>query len=236
MLAMYLLAVWSPNSRGHDYTFWELAMCFSSFALIAVICLIHAKISIRDWHWLGVMAAIAGCVIAMHEIVTDNNEGKNIFILATTIAIVIAHANLVLQAKLKSGQKWLAIGTISSMVLASGLVDILLIYDINNNDIFTRLTGAVTIVAACASLAVAVLARINRGVDAEPGAFEMVNINLTCPRCQKKQSLPLGDSRCKGCDLRIHVRVEEPRCAECGYLLYKLTSDSCPECGTAIKA
>ncbi len=122
------------------------------------------------------------------------------------------------------------------MLLEAILLDIILIYNLENNDIFARLIGAISIATACATSAVGVLARINRGVDAEPGAFEMVNVSMSCPRCQKKQTLPLGDSRCGGCDLRIHIRVEEPRCTECGYLLYKLTSESCPECGTAIHA
>jgi rRNA maturation protein Nop10 len=31
------------------------------------------------------------------------------------------------------------------------------------------------------------------------------------------------------------VEVEEPRCA-CGYLLYQLAGDTCPECGRAVAA
>jgi hypothetical protein len=59
-------------------------------------------------------------------------------------------------------------------------------------------------------------------------------ITLFCPRCRKKQSLELGGASCTSCGLRIEVRAEEPRCAKCDYLLYKLTSDVCPECGAPI--
>jgi rRNA maturation protein Nop10 len=62
----------------------------------------------------------------------------------------------------------------------------------------------------------------------------MADVTLLCPRCGKKQQVPVGQSECSGCRLRIRVQIEEPRCAQCGYLLYGLTSDRCPECGTAI--
>ena len=89
--------------------------------------------------------------------------------------------------------------------------------------------------AACGTLALLVLARINRKVDVEPGSADLGEIPLVCPRCRKKQSLPVGNSICASCDLRISIREEEPRCAKCDYLLRGLMSDRCPECGTPIR-
>ena len=42
-----------------------------------------------------------------------------------------------------------------------------------------------------------------------------------------------GPARCAECGLHITISVEEPRCT-CGYLLYHLESDQCPECGRTI--
>jgi predicted amidophosphoribosyltransferase len=30
------------------------------------------------------------------------------------------------------------------------------------------------------------------------------------------------------------IKVDEPHCETCGYLLYRLKSDRCPECGTPV--
>lgn len=60
-----------------------------------------------------------------------------------------------------------------------------------------------------------------------------LRINITCPRCQSEQEIPVGVQRCGNCNLRIELHVEEPRCT-CGYLLYQLKGDRCPECGRRI--
>ncbi len=78
------------------------------------------------------------------------------------------------------------------------------------------------------------LAVLNRQIDYEPGSMEMLSLFLACPRCGKKQNVAIGEASCVACDLRISTRIEEPRCLSCGYLLYQLTSDRCPECGTTI--
>ena len=37
------------------------------------------------------------------------------------------------------------------------------------------------------------------------------------------------------CGLKFHIRLEEPRCPKCDYLLFMLQSDRCPECGTPVR-
>jgi len=41
---------------------------------------------------------------------------------------------------------------------------------------------------------------------------------------------------CIECGLRFSIKMDEPRCETCGYLLYRPKSDRCPECGTPIGA
>ena len=59
-------------------------------------------------------------------------------------------------------------------------------------------------------------------------------LNLTCPRCGERQDMAAGRSRCRKCRLVICVEIEEERCRACGYVLYRLTSERCPECGAAV--
>lgn len=58
-------------------------------------------------------------------------------------------------------------------------------------------------------------------------------LNLTCPECQTQQSFPTGLVRCSKCKFTMIIELEEPRC-ECGYQLYNLQSNYCPECGIEI--
>ncbi len=66
------------------------------------------------------------------------------------------------------------------------------------------------------------------------GGLEIYTFHRWSQEQRRKQTIELGGSACKACGLRIEVRAEEPRCRQCGYLLYRLTSDTCPECGTPI--
>ncbi len=105
-----------------------------------------------------------------------------------------------------------------------------------DEEVLGRLAAAGAIVAGCATLAVMVLVRMNRKVDFETLSVELAEITVVCPRCSKKQAIPVGGAICSGCELRISITIEEPRCPKCDYLLYGLPSDRCPECGTLIAA
>jgi len=80
-----------------------------------------------------------------------------------------------------------------------------------NADLLDRLTTAAGIAAGCGSMALLVLARMSHGVDLEKPASEFDQMNVACPRCQKRQQIALGASSCAGCGLLIAIRVEEPR-------------------------
>jgi hypothetical protein len=59
-------------------------------------------------------------------------------------------------------------------------------------------------------------------------------LSVVCPRCARMQQLRCPGGACQGCGLMIRVDVEEPRCA-CGYLLFGIDSDACPECGRNVR-
>ncbi len=60
-----------------------------------------------------------------------------------------------------------------------------------------------------------------------------IRVALTCPECGAELSVPAGPARCRDCGLTMNIEFEEPRCA-CGYLLYRLVGETCPECGRAV--
>ena len=60
-----------------------------------------------------------------------------------------------------------------------------------------------------------------------------VTLEFSCPRCRAEQQLPTGLVRCDACGFALLIEIQEPRCT-CGYQLYRLQSDQCPECGREV--
>ena len=104
---------------------------------------------------------------------------------------------------------------------------------------FFRLHAAGAIFAFCGLVVGAVVQRLLGRGEPERGRTIpwRLSMQATCPRCGLAQPLTVGGggegSRCGRCRLRILVEIDEPRCA-CGYVLYKLSGDACPECGRPV--
>ncbi|MEE8155698.1 MAG: hypothetical protein V3T53_12160 [Phycisphaerales bacterium] len=98
--------------------------------------------------------------------------------------------------------------------------------------IVTAIWGSLTVLGA---LIVPMLARSlakPRPQTAESIATKVV-LEFSCPRCRAEQQLPTGLVRCKECRFALLIEIQEPRCA-CGYLLYQLRGETCPECGREV--
>ncbi|MGD2111388.1 MAG: hypothetical protein PVI86_18575, partial [Phycisphaerae bacterium] len=232
-----LLAIWSWSEDWGE-TGGALAACGTP----AVLCLIGVGVgSPRPWRWMGILGAVVACALWLVNVWvgTGSDLGTVVFALLISTAAATAHANVCVLCSVPASQAWVRVGANLAAVVTAGLICLIVVDEVYartgiSQDFLWRCTAATGIVAACGTLALAILMRLNRRVDYEPLSDELTEMTLVCPRCRKKQSVMLGDSVCVGCKLRISVRVEEPRCPQCGYLLFGLTSDRCPECGTAI--
>jgi hypothetical protein len=241
-LTAYPLIAAGSNRYETQESWWQTGGSFSIYGGLCVLCLIGlASPDPRKWRWLGILTAIfAGAMWLLDAwLGLGSDPGFVTFATLTSIASVVAFTNLCLYCPLKPGQGWVRVGAIlAAIVTAAALdasfVDIRLLRAGYADAFLFRIASAGGILGGCSSLALVVLARINRGVDYEPLAAEVLAVDLVCPRCQKKQAIRLGDSVCAGCALRISIRIEEPRCPKCGYLLFQLTSSRCPECGTPL--
>lgn len=243
IFAVWMIATWVPRGIFEDH-WWETSGALAVFGGLAVLSLVNLGTGDRrHWRWAGIVASIvAGTMWLIHIWIGAGSVlGFVIFVILISVAAVVGHANVSLLCLLQPAQRWVRSGTIAAAVLTAGLIDLLAVDELSiginiDQGLVGRFAAAGGIVAGCGTLALCVLARINRKVDLEPVSLELNEITVVCPRCRKKQAIRIGDSACAACELRISIRIEEPRCPQCDYLLYGLTSDRCPECGTAIGA
>jgi hypothetical protein len=235
VFVLFAVPAWITAS-WMDYGNWcSTAACLGLFGVAATGSLAGAGLDRRHWRYLGVVAALAAFVIGTIGIWRDLHQGPLAFAIIASLAAVVAHANLVLLCPLKPSQRWLAWATIVCAVLTAAGVCMATSIDSEMDDLLARITGAAGILAGCGSLALLVLAGLNRKVKPKAVLSKIQEFTLICPGCNKKQKLPVGDARCPTCLLEIHVSFSEPHCPKCDYLLYMLSSDRCPECGTIVR-
>lgn len=156
-------------------------------------------------------------------------------------ALVVGHRMVVSPLMTRTPS---ALGTVlrRTALVSAPVAAALIVYPIFNDtldgtgELLLRVFGIALVVAACSTLALGVVALLMRPPgDDEPGVLgERVLVSLTCPRCRSPIETRSGrETRCDACRLSVTVKVEEPRCT-CGYNLYQLESDTCPECGRAV--
>jgi hypothetical protein len=243
--ALFMVGTWLEDRPLGSEEWAGTASAVGLFGLLVVVCLIgiDPRTNPAGARWmvmvrgLGVAAALLAMAMIIYAIWEHIHSDNPLFTVLTSIACAVAHANLCLLAPLQGGQVWVRRVTIASALLTAGSIDTISLYDLwrAGDHVFARLASASGFVASCGSLALLVMARINRRVSDEPPVLaEIRAVTIICPGCDRKQTLPIGRTACPTCRLEFELRVHEPRCPNCEYLLYRLTSDRCPECGTEL--
>lgn len=239
--AICLAAVWSNNYRLEDdlYSTGGALLVGGGLVMLALIGPVRA---LRVW-WRLAGIASAAIVLAMWlwSVWIGRGEplGEVIFAMFLTAGCLVGHASLALLTPLTPRQRWLLVGTIASAIATGVAIDVLVVNEVlllrRQNEFIVQLAAAGGILASCGSLALCVLARMNRRMKTASDAPDLGELAATCPRCQRKQTLHAGRNACAACGLIIEVRLEEPRCAGCGYVLYGAEVRRCPECGADAK-
>lgn len=245
--AAWLVAVWLPYSqqRGQIRDNWgETGAALSVLGVFAVLCLVGSgRADPRRWRYVGVVAGSVACCMWLLDIWigAGSDLGHVIFCGLLCLATVVAHANVSVRAAIAPEHAWVRTCTLVAAAFTALMIEAVVIDErqypvLGYSELTGRLAAAGGIVTACGTLAIAVFARFDRRVDYESATADLSRISVVCPRCSKKQMIGVGDSVCASCKLRISIRLEEPRCPKCDYLLFGLTTNRCPECGTLFAA
>lgn len=226
---------------------------FSAFSLVALCCaIVIEKRRLMPLMWIGIAAGAVAmltwiCLVWFHpamrgEWVERVARGGGV---VSIIACWCAYCGLMalprLSHPLSRGVKWGTIGIWAFLaliwILALCFEDWLeaLVNYIMDEDLAARLMGVLLILGACGTVVTPILWRVQalRTAASRESVPIELRMQIVCPRCKTRQELMTGRSKCTKCGLRIRITVEEPRCA-CGYLLYRLEGDTCPECGRKV--
>ena len=150
-----------------------------------------------------------------------------------TWSVGLALLSLLALARLRQSWVWTRYGTQTVAVVLGASVSAMVLFDWDDFD-YVRYLGVLTILTGCGTVCVPILHRLSAIPKHDRLLTTGLVLTITCPRCAESQQVAAGRSTCGKCRLKFRIEIEEATCATCGYPLYMLTSDRCPECGTPI--
>jgi DNA-directed RNA polymerase subunit RPC12/RpoP len=254
-------AIWTGYPMGSRFA--GTAGSIAGIGVVIALCCVGTWRPYRNWRTIGIVSGALATVASIIGVWADLNEGAEVLILLISIAGVVAHAALLALASLAGPFRWLVRGAIACAIGTALLVNALSVVTagfhaspIGIADVLAKVTAAMAIVTACASLAIGAISILTRRSKADylPAPASVRDIFVRCPHCGHDQTLPAsramdGDASprtpgpslqsvlsaapsCERCGLLIAVVVATPRCAGCSYELLNIPAGApCPECG-----
>lgn len=218
---------------------------FGAFSLVCLACAqsIEKRV-LRPLMWAGIAASAGAFAIWMMmvwSIINPSGHLQDTIIKGgstlTFFAVFAAHVAVLMTIAAESARVRI---TRAAAVACSALFTLILTGGMwaEEFDGLWQVLSVLGIVGACCTLVAPIMAKVEsmkRRESAEPMLRGKVEIDLSCPRCGERQMVRAGESRCRACKLKFTIEVEEPLCA-CGYQLFGLTGEKCPECGRVIPA
>ncbi len=238
-----LLGIWAFVFGNFGHTEVKIILTTLTAALFSLTSL-GAAVVLERGRWrlamistfvLSGLSLIVYLIVIWYEniwrVVDDDTLAKVMAWLATW-AIALPHMALLSLSSFRGFYLWIrraAIGMV--FLLALSITICALVEGEPDEDFWVREIGVFGILTALGTITVPILMKV-AGIEKEASVESTsLDIKITCPRCLTEQVVTSGHSRCSACKLRFEIKIEEPRCPQCDYLLHKLASPVCPECG-----
>jgi hypothetical protein len=244
--AMGIIAILYPD-LGHMEEVLGTSLLVGAFSLTSLACaFVLDRGRLRLMMWVGIAAS---CLSLAHWVVMiwfdpwswSGGDWDDFIAKSGTFFTVLAGwaAHFGLLSLLRIDRRsWRLVRTVTLVVSSALAVSIVgVVWTEEFEEWAGKLIAVLSILTSCGTVVTPILALIEkvRRKD-EPAAMERrITVKLVCPRCGIEQTLRSGRDKCTGCGLSIGIDIEEPRC-HCGYLLYRLEGDVCPECGRRVDA
>ena len=239
-----LLGIWAFAFGDFGDTEWKIIFTTLTAALFSLTSL-GAAIVYERGRWRPIMVVtylLSGLGLVVYLLMIWVEPGWNwewyefvtkSMVIIAVWSIAMPHAGLIHLAPLRGGYIWARRTTIIVIAMLAVLITLGIITE-PDGELFARAFGVLGILVALGTIAVPILIKVV-GIEKEAGVESTpLDIKITCPRCLLEQTVSSGFSRCAGCKLRFEIKIEEPRCPQCDYLLHKLIAPVCPECGYAL--
>lgn len=152
--------------------------------------------------------------------------------ISITWSIALPTLLLLSLTRFTNGLAYLRLVTLAVIALLAAQITVGIIVE-PRDDLAWRFIAANAILASLGILSLPILYRLYGAQNPTDPVSARPELQIICPRCFQSQTIQAGDSVCSQCKLKFHLEIEEPRCRQCGYLLYQLTEPRCPECGTS---
>ncbi|MHC5028154.1 MAG: hypothetical protein ACYTGR_15485 [Planctomycetota bacterium] len=229
-----LVAIWGPRPTDDEWAMTGVVLgCFGSLGVACLTSLGTGRV-IRPW--IGAASAVVAAGLFLAEIWANLPwDDEQALAVATSIPAFLAFDAICAHFRLPGRQRWLRIATVAAAATTAIGWDVVALGDYWHDTFIGRLTAAAAIVSGCGFLAQLVLQPFNRRGEVSRRLAEHLRMPIACPRCDFEQEIGVGKTACAACGLRIELRVEEPSCPNCDYLLYECRSARCPECGHLIR-
>jgi hypothetical protein len=194
----------------------------------------------------GLLVCLPSCLLTLSTIwfwewiydylIDDDDVIFRIIVMAIVWPSYYAHMSLLfLPGSLRGRIIWVRRTAITASSLLAGTLTIWIWFYLDDGeDLIFRVFGILAIVGAAASVLLPILLRLAKVKKIDEIVSTPIEVEFTCPKCETTQSQVAGKRFCENCGLKIVLEIEEPRCEGCGYHLYMLEAENCPECGRVI--